>query len=93
MIHVKIRVFSQAVPDQVELELGDGSSLEVLLGRVRERVSREISGLKNNKIAFLRNPDSIIVLVNGRGIHNLAGWKTLLREGDEVSFLPAMAGG
>jgi len=88
MIHVRVRVFSQAVPDQEELELGDGSSVETLFMRMRERLGRE--GLK---VAFFSNPDSMIVLLNGRVIHALAGWKTLLQEGDEVAFLPAMAGG
>jgi molybdopterin converting factor small subunit len=88
MIHVKVRFFPQAVPEQVELELEAGSSVETLLMRVRERVGRDSA-----KVAFFRKPDQMIVLLNGRVIHASAGWKTPLQEGDEVSFLPPMAGG
>ena len=93
MIHVRVRVFSQAVPDQVELELEDGSSLEALLGRLREKVSRENAGVNDNKITFLSNKGNMIVLLNGMFFYALAGWKTILQEGDEVSLIPAMAGG
>jgi len=32
-------------------------------------------------------------LMNGESIYALSGWKTTLRHGDEVSFLPMAAGG
>jgi len=93
MIHVRIRVFSQAIPDQLDLELDDGSSVEVILERVREEMSRENPGVSNDQIAFLNSRDNMIVMLNGMVIHALAGWKTILQEGDQVTLLPAMAGG
>ncbi len=93
MIRVKVRIFSQAIPDRSEIELEDGSSVETLLARIKEKVIREHLELDSNKIAFLKNTSALIVLLNGLSIYSLSGWKTLLREGDEVSLLPMVAGG
>lgn len=93
MVHVKIRIFYQAMPDQGVLELDDGSSVETLLMRVRERSQKERSDTRNVILAFLDNSGSLIVLLNGMSIYSLSGWKTILQDGDEVSFLPMVAGG
>ena len=93
MVHVKIRIFSQAIPDKAEIELDDGSLVETLLVKIKERLNRESPGGGSERIAFLNNTRSLIVLVNGMSIYALAGWKTMLQEGDEVSFLPMVAGG
>lgn len=93
MVHVKVRIFSQAIPDKSEIELDDGSSVETLLARIKEKVIHENSESGNNKIAFLNNRNTLIVLLNGLSIYSLSGWKTILREGDEVSLLPMVAGG
>jgi len=93
MIHVKVRLFSQAMPDQIELELDERSSIEALLHRIKEKVTQENPGGPDYRMAFLNNTGSMIVLVNGMSIHSLSGWKTVLQEGDEVSLLPMVAGG
>jgi molybdopterin converting factor small subunit len=93
MIQIKVKIFSQAIPDYFEIELDDGSSVETLLTRVRERVVQESSGSGSHKIAFLNNTGSLVVLLNGLSIYALSGWKTTLQEGDEVSLLPMVAGG
>ena len=93
MVHVKVRIFYQAMPDQGVLELDDGSSVETLLMRVRERAQKERSDTRNVILAFLDNTGSLIVLLNGMSIYSLSGWKTILQDGDEVSFLPMVAGG
>ncbi len=36
---------------------------------------------------------SLVVLVNGRNIHALKGYDTVLKEGDLVSFMPVLIGG
>ncbi|TET80990.1 MAG: MoaD family protein, partial [Candidatus Heimdallarchaeota archaeon] len=33
------------------------------------------------------------IIVNGRNINLLEGFKTILKEGDMVAFMPAIAGG
>jgi len=93
MIRVKVRIFSHALPDQVELELEGGSSLETLLLRVKERIRKGNLKDRSNQLAFLNNTGSMIVLLNGMSIYSLSGWKTTLNDGDEVSFLPMVAGG
>jgi molybdopterin converting factor small subunit len=93
MTHVRIRIFSQAIPDKSEIELDDGSSVETLLNRIKENVVHETPGLQSDKIVFLNNRRALVVLVNGLSIYSLSGWNTILQEGDEVSFLPMVAGG
>ena len=94
MIHVYVRIFSQAIPDRVEIGLEDGSTVESLLSRTKERVHQETPKAGESKIAFLNNTGSLVVLLNGMSIYSqAAGWKTLLHDGDVVSFLPMFAGG
>ena len=93
MIHVKVRIFSQPIPNKSEIELEDGSSVETLLARIKEKAIQETLGSDSNKIAFLNNTSTLIVLLNGLSIYSLSSWKTILREGDEVSLLPMVAGG
>lgn len=93
MVHVKVRVFSQALPDHVEIGLEDGSTVESLLSKTKERLSGENREAVASRIAFLNNTASLVVLLNGMSIYSLSGWKTPLRDGDVVSFLPMFAGG
>jgi molybdopterin converting factor small subunit len=93
MIHVKAKIFSQAIPDYSEIDLEEGSSVETLLNRVREWVALENSTSGPHKMAFLNNTGGLVVLLNGMSIYTLSGWKTQLRNGDEVSLLPMFAGG
>ncbi len=88
MVHVKVRIFHRAAPGKIELELEDGNSVETLLMQIKEKAEPE-----QNMMAFLSNPDSLIILLNGMSIFSVDGWQTMLREGDEVSLLPMVAGG
>jgi len=36
---------------------------------------------------------SLVVLVNGRNVHALKGYETVLKHGDLVSFMPVLVGG
>lgn len=85
-----MRVFSQAIPDEMELELEEGSSVERLLRELKKRFDRENV---SSRLAFLADTGSLIILLNGMSIYSLSGWETTLQEGDEVSFLPMVAGG
>jgi len=93
MVHVEVKIFSQAIPNKTQFELGDGSSVENLLEQIRERISRGNPEVSSDKIAFFNNKGSLVVLINGISIYALTGWKTLLQERDEVSILPMVAGG
>jgi len=93
MVRIKVRIFSQAIPDQSEIELEDGSSVETLLMRVKQEVIQKDWVVNSKKFRFLNNPSILIVLLNGVSIYSLSGWKTVLNGGDEVSLLPMVAGG
>jgi len=93
MIRVKTKIFSQAIPDYFEVDLEEGSSVEILLNRVREGVARENRQAGSHKMAFLNHTHGLVVLLNGMSIYSLSGWTTRLRDGDEVSLLPMFAGG
>ncbi len=93
MIHVKVKIFSQAIPDYSEIDLQDGSSVETLLTRIREWVAMQNPGSEGHKMVFLNDTGGLVVLLNGISIYTLSGWNTKLRNGDEVSLLPMFAGG
>ena len=93
MIQVKVKIFSQAIPDYSEIKLEEGSSVETLLIRIREWVVQGKFGSGGHKIDFLNHTGGLVVLLNGMSIFTLSGWKTTLRDGDEVSLLPMFAGG
>jgi molybdopterin converting factor small subunit len=88
MVHVKVKIFHRAMPEKVELELEEGNTVETLLLRIKEEITSE-----REMAAFLGNAASLVVLLNGMTIFASHGWKTLLREGDEISLLPMVAGG
>jgi len=72
------------------IELKDGAKIRdlilVLGGKVR------VSG-----IAFLGGykveDSTMVVLVNGRNIHALDGYNTVLKESDLITFMPVLIGG
>jgi len=90
MIRVKVKIFSQAIPENTEVGLEDESSMEILLSLLRDKVSCEGTG---RKIAFLNDTGHMVVLLNGQSIFSFSGWKTPLHDGDEISLMPMAAGG
>jgi molybdopterin converting factor small subunit len=76
------------VKSTIELEDGAriGNLISALGGKVR------VSG-----IAFLGGykveDSTMIVLVNGRNIHALDGYDTVLKDGDLITFMPVLIGG
>lgn len=93
MIKVKVRIFSQAIPDSSEIAVDEGCSVASLLAQLKGKTDVEDPKRGATRAAFLGNEGSLIVLLNGMSIYSLSGWKTALRDGDEVSFLPMVAGG
>jgi molybdopterin converting factor subunit 1 len=63
--------------EQIELELPDGSTLGALITDVRARPGAELL------------PRGVVVAVN----REYAPAETMLRDGDEVAFIPPVAGG
>lgn len=64
-----------------ELETGQDSTVEDLLDRIKDKYGRYL------EMAYP------IVLVNGKGISQLEGEETKLKEGDVVVFISALSGG
>jgi molybdopterin converting factor small subunit len=93
MINIRVRIFSQAMPDCSDIVMEEGASVESLLARLKEDTISEEPKRDATRVAFLSNQGSLIVLLNGMSIYSLSGWKTTLRDGDEVSLLPMVAGG
>ncbi len=74
---------------EVELELDEGTTISHLLEElVLDSKTKEVLLDKNNEV----KPD-ITILRNGREIKFLEGLDTVLKEGDEVSVFPLVAGG
>jgi molybdopterin converting factor subunit 1 len=63
--------------EQIELELPEGSTLGALIEDVRARASAAVL------------PRQLVVAVN----REYAAVETVLRDGDEVAFIPPVAGG
>ena len=93
MINIRVRIFSQAMPDCSDIAMEEGASVESLLAQLKQNRNTEEPERDATRAAFLSNQGSLIVLLNGMSIYSLSGWKTTLRDGDEVSFLPMVAGG
>ena len=76
--------------DKPAVELKDEAKMSDLIlflgGKVRASGIALLGGYKVED-------SSLVVLVNGRNIHALEGYDTVLREGDLVSFMPVLIGG
>jgi len=74
--------------EEVELELKEGESLKEFLVRMcRERNCQDLV-FERGKIK-----PSLIVLLNQRNINLFGGEETELCPGDEITLVPAIAGG
>ncbi|MEM2888668.1 MAG: MoaD/ThiS family protein [Candidatus Bathyarchaeia archaeon] len=72
------------------LELKEGARIEDLIIALGGNViTSKIAYLGGNKL----EDSTMIVLVNGRNIHDLDGYNTVLKEGDLVTFIPIIVGG
>jgi MoaD family protein len=68
----------------------EGSTVGDLLLRLQEVLGEEKAQVlfRNGELS-----DLVYVLVNGRNIEQIKGTRTELKDGDQVSVLPLMAGG
>ena len=73
--------------DRVSVEAHD---VRGLLDELEERFSG-LKGLVRNEAGEIH--DHVNVYVNNEGIESLQGLQTSLKDGDEVSIIPALAGG
>lgn len=76
---------------EISLKIKENSSIEDLVERLREDL-----GL--NFEAYFFEPDNslkkyIIIALNGKDIRQIQNLSTIIHNGDNISFLPAIAGG
>lgn len=75
----------------ISLSIDENSTIKDLFKRLNIRLGSTF------KKKILENPDSlnkyILIGLNGKDIRLLQDLKTILHDGDEISFLPAIAGG
>ena len=84
LMHVQVRFFASlrdaTGTDGLSLGLAEGADLGALLAVLEQRLGPAVEALKAENVRVAVNQD----LVSGR---------TLLRDGDEVAFLPPVTGG
>ncbi len=92
-IHVSLKLFTGAFPEEISIPLSAGSCVRDLVARA-EWKNAEGPKRKNSRVPLKDvAPDQLLVILNGRPINNLQGYDTKLEDGDTVSVFPAMAGG
>ncbi len=81
--------FRRATNNQDRLSL-EASDVEALLDELEESFAA-LKGLVRNDRGEVH--DHVNIYVNNEGIESLQGLATPLKDGDEVSIIPALAGG
>ncbi len=91
-IHTILGLMQVIGQKQTEIELPQGATMEDLITHMKEKWGEKLSphliDPRNGAIV-----PHMRVMVNGQTIHFLKGMETLLKEGDEVLFLPMISGG
>jgi len=73
------------------LSIDEKSSVKDIIEKLVLRYSKEFEKIILKSPGFLNK--YIILGLNGKDIRSYDGLKTIIQEGDEISFLPAIAGG
>lgn len=81
--------FRRATNNQDRLSL-EAPDVEALLNELEESFAA-LKGLVRNERGEVH--DHVNIYVNNEGIESLQGLATPLKDGDEVSIIPALAGG
>lgn len=95
MIQIRVSFFSVisdvTSEDEITLSTDEKSTIRDIIERIVLNFGRNFGEL------ILKSPneinDYIIIAKNGKDIRTLNNLSTFLQDGDEVSFLPAIAGG
>lgn len=91
---VKVKFFALirevAGVKEMEEEIGDNTTVRELLEKLCEKMPGKFRNLIFDGREVSKN---LIILVNRRGIRELDGLETKLKDGDEVALLPPVSGG
>lgn len=95
VINIKILFFSLLADkfgkDEIILKFKNVITLRNLLNKLSSLLGREFE--ETNIISEGRLNKYIILGLNGKDIRKFDGLDTIIKDGDELSFLPAIAGG
>jgi len=93
-VKVKVKFFAilreAAGTKEVEEEVEEGTTVRGLLERLSNKLPSRFRGLVFEGQEITKN---LIILVNRRGIRELDGLETKLKNSDEVALLPPVSGG
>jgi MoaD family protein len=95
MIDIKIAFLSLLADitgkDAIILSIDENSNIKDILKKLNLKFGKEFEN------TILNSPDVlskyIILILNGKDIRSFDGLDTIIHQGDEISFLPAIAGG
>jgi molybdopterin synthase sulfur carrier subunit len=91
---VKVKFFAllreAAGTKELEEELEENATVRSLLERLGSKLPKRFRELVFEGQDVSKN---VIILVNRRGIRELEGLETKLKDGDEVALLPPVSGG
>ena len=95
MLNVKIIFLSVLVDitqiEEVTLPIDDGSNIKNILGQLSLKFGKKFEDLIFKASENLSK--YVIVTINGKDIRTLDGLNTKIQIDDEISFIPAIAGG
>jgi len=95
MIKIKILFLSLLADiiseEEITLSINEASTIKDALNILSRKLGKVLKETIFTSSETLNN--YIILGLNGRDIRSLDNLKTLLHNGDEISFLPAIAGG
>lgn len=95
MIDVKVKFLSLLADftkeEEYTITVDDNSTIKDIIDKLTQKYGARFKDL------ILNSPDLIskyiILGLNGEDIRSQKGLETLIQEGDEIAFLPAIAGG
>jgi MoaD family protein len=94
MIKIKISFLSLLADIVNEKEIILSIKEDSRIKNVLELLSRKFGNIRETMFNSAETLNSYIILgLNGKNVHSLDNLNTILHNGDEISFLPAIAGG
>ncbi len=92
-MNVKVKGFGDMqrfLDNKTAIELKEGAKMSDLILFLGGKAGASGIYLLGN---YRVEDSSLVVLVNGRNVHALQGYETVLKQGDLVSFMPVLVGG
>ncbi len=78
---------------QEEIDLSGSATVEEAFRIISDKYGQMLGGSSHERSGSVALPMIIDIQVNGISVTTLQGFKTKLREGDEITFLPFVTGG